>query len=75
MSWETAYRLKLCWQMISQAAYQLELLEYSISGDLHEWDLLVGATTLRDRPLIGIARTIGFGSDLPIGINCHDYRV
>ena len=26
----------------------------------------VGATTLRDRPFFRIARTIGFGSDLPI---------
>ena len=36
--------------------------------EIYLWVGLVGATTVKDRPLIGIARTIGFGSDLPMGI-------
>ena len=42
------------------------------------WIELVGATALRDRPWIGIARTIGFESDPLKNRNwnyCHDYRV
>ena len=59
--------------MTSQAVHKLELLEQLISGDVHEMDLS-GQLLLRGRPLTGIARTMGFGSDLPIGI-CDDYRV
>ena len=39
MSSETAYRLKLCWQLLSQAVCQIEVLEQSILGDIHELDL------------------------------------
>ena len=39
-----------------------------MSGDVHGMELIVGATALGCRPLVGIVRKIGVGSDLPSGI-------
>ena len=76
---ETAQYLEISEQLMPRAFSKLELFRQMISVCLIiaivvkndsgcTWIRLVGATALGDRPVIGIARTIGVGGDLLIGI-------